>query len=393
MIDNQGGGGAISFLIPLLPPPEHTKTLVVIFLFDQSEQMSRRVVSKRKILPNEKVGHVRPVQSLEVHVDTLQSTRIEETASTRTYVKPSAPVPVGIPIHPPPPPQNTVPSAPPMDIDRSVHRPERLRKHAYRPSASSCHFDYVGVALLIVAILATAWGWSILMTPTIAVLDHVSWTFAGEVSESRIVTEEGWYLPADATPLQSVERQRSTRSVLDYERPVCDMITVPVQIFSHYDTRCSQVVTGSTPELEVFIETNEVCYDDGQCEEQDVYQKLPTQPIYQEVCEQVPVYITTWHPKEECTVERVMRDEPVMGTYWTYSILRWVPSRSVHFDSTDVDDVKRTDPSALMTHEQYASSTWSYYLYFDSHAITVKVPQHIYDKYVDRIGQEVEVPG
>ncbi len=247
-----------------------------------------------------------------------------------------------------------------------------------------------GLCALALGVVCVVWGMTVALQPRVAVLDHTSWMFFGDVSEMRTVTEGGWELPADAHVLQSVAKQRFIRSVVDHIETVCREVTVPLQTLSHYETRCTTTVVELTPELEVYSHTEEVCYASGHCEEQDVYDKVPSTPVYQEVCEQVPVYATELVLEEECSETRVMRDEPVIETYWTFTIKRWVPSRKVRYDSMDgdsLDMIDLADPNA-----RYSYSGWMFYLYFDHNATKVKTTREIYDHYKHLLGQEVDVP-
>lgn len=358
------------------------------------------VVSRRIVRKAHKIGHMRTTVSPETADDTAQASRVEETPGTRSYIKttrvPSAPVPSG-------------PGAYGLDHrgggggDDDYDDDDDGREDSFPVGERVCY-----IAGLILALLAVAYLGQLVMvvlvgvfTPPLPLEDKlvdIGWTFRGRVSELRFVTEEGWTLPADAVPLQSETRQRSTRTVLDHEETHCETVRVPEEVvidyhtqcargivdwtaerevYSHTETQCVRGIKGWTDELEVYSHTEELCYADGRCEEKDVYDRVapepiygdlceetdvydtwPAEPIYGDVCEKVPITQTVWTPTEKCSVERVMRDDPVMGTWWTYTVHKWIATRTIERTAT-TPGTEREDVEALLgANERYDETYW-----------------------------------
>lgn len=354
------------------------------------------VVSRRVLVKADKVGHVRSVRSPSARADAATSLRVEETATTRAYVRQ-----LGLSPPPPPPMRSSTPPTSPRvphyyhhdpppvspiryDDDDHVVASSRRRKDDADDAA-----NIVVAAILVVALVALL-VWASL--PTYAVLDRVSWAFVGDVHALRLVTEEDWVLPDDAVDvLASVEQQRTTREVLDHTETLCRTEQHSTTTISHYEQQCREELTGWTDAREVYSHTEEVCYADDTCEEKDVYTKLPAEPIYGTRCKQVPIFVTVQTPREKCDLVKHMRVEPVMGTRWTYTAKRWVKARSVTFASLagHTTDMVR---DALGPDETYVGDGWRYHLHFDNGTTVVEVDQSVYEAHVSLVGQTVRVP-
>ena len=371
-----------------------------------------KVISRRVVRKADKVGRERTTHSVDAHEDAAQSTRIEETNNTRTYVKTTRPP--------------TVSSGPSRTPESDAHVQER-------PITHTPHCDSLSIITWLMAVIGVAAVTSLLLSgsnlePLAGKLTDARWTFSGFVSERRMVTLEGWDLPHDAAALASETRQRSTKQVLDHEETLCETHWGPIEILDGYRQECGQGITGWSPpqkiyshseerceeeivawtdETEVYSHTEELCYDDGHCEEKDVYDLVPpepirdqvceshdvyietnTEPIYGVVCEDVPVYRSEIESREECKVVRVMRDEPVMGTWWTYTVPRWIYTRTIQLVAEE-PGMERADVKALLREDQrYDSEGWDHYIYLNG-TRKVSVTWAQYDDYRMRLGEDI----
>ena len=347
---------------------------------------SNPVVTRRVVVKAHKIGHVRSLHSADAQIDAATATRIEETPETRAYVRPlglSPPPPLPLPhvietsLSAPPPPIE--PSAPPQLRDQDPELP---------PKNEDGHGKLFGVIAIILVLIVSCW-W--LTQPRPVLLEGVSWTFSAEIQERQLIVDEGWMLPPDGDlveVLSTVDRQQSSRQVIDHYDTVCKWIDVS-HITYHTKERQKQVQSGWTEPLEVYSHTEEVCYADGRCEEKDVYEKVTQQPVYQTVTEVVEVPTTVWTKKEQCDRIPISRTEPVMGTYYKYRAFRWKTVRHIHLSSLDGDTVTDADPGRLGQGERYGMTTWAYYLHFPQERR--KVSKEVYDAHLHKIGQLVVI--
>ena len=368
--------------------------------------MSNSAITKRVFVDPSKRGR-RPIRSVAAQTDRVQATRIETTPYERGYTKsvvsppmvPHGIVPTPTPSAPPAPTSN--PAPPPTSVPKSPSPRQKVNfdRPVLRTPKPSVRIDTYSepdmvpriIAFVLILVVCAAL-WSSFTTPTRAVLTHVSWSFVGEKQQLQNVNEEGWSLPPNAIILSSTSRQRSTRSVLDHEDIMCQTVVVPSEVVDHFERRC-HLVTLPGEEYEEYSHTEETCYENGQCEQTDIYLRIPPVDTIEEICEQVPVYNTIWTPHEECVTERTMRDEPVMGTYWTYTMPRWRKTGMVHLGTKTGDVLEQVDPRTHLTAgERYERIEWRYYLHFDTKPHTSSVTRAQYDQFKTHVGETVEVP-
>jgi hypothetical protein len=342
--------------------------------------MSHAVVSRRVIVKPSKRGHIRAAHSPEARADAAASTRIEETATTRAYVKPRG-------FSPPPP---LTPTTVAANVDD--YYPYRARYSTTKPTMPLLPFAIIIGALACLCLCAFLFA-PRERAPVYARLDNVSWTFEGQVCAYRTVRDEGWSLPSGARTVDSRAMQRTTREVVDRVEPHCWPIEQPVKVLSHHETSCFQQRVGWTEPREVYNHTEEVCYANGLCEEKDVYTKTERQPRYEEQCQFVPIYRTEWQTVDQCEQRTVWRTEPVIGTWWTFDVERCQHVKTVHLASQRGHVLADVDHAIAGTNQTYESRRWDYYLHFGGNITeTVAVSASVYAVYRLRVGEIVLVP-
>lgn len=360
----------------------------------------KRLVSRRSVVKAHKVGEVRAADSAAAHVDAASASRVEETEDTRTYVRPlglAPPQPLRRALHyDPPPPHPFDPTAMPVpsaDNGPIVPRltPESPRKIDLPPP----YDEYIFIGTLLLVILGVGW-FAYWAHPREYPLVGVTCRFTGNVGELREVRDEGWSLPANATILTQDERQQSIRSVFSHHETHCYPVTHSRQVYSHTDMECALSIVSWTVPLEIYSHTDELCYDDGTCEEKDVYTKDPSKPIYADKCTPIERFRTETYVTDECKQRAVTRDEPVIRTYWTYLVTRWVVVRQVTLVRSKDEPCVVSDDELSPT-ERYMTETWDYFIQLVvlSPSIIpeqIHVSKAVYDDYKKRVGEMVTFP-
>jgi len=390
----------------------------------------KRVVSRRIIIRGDKAGEVRPARSLAAAVDALEADAIEETATTRAYVRrspprqePPPPPPVFmVPLEPPPPPAPVfmvpleppvsvppvmVASAPPLgeDAPRARVSPPatpRARPAEPRTPATDEGCDPIGCFFVVCVAVVVLAGIGSVFMPTRDVLVGASWHVRAPVEERHLRHAEGWDLPADVVAVLAADtRQKGSRHVVDHYVDVCRAVTETQQVPDGVDTLCAPVQVGFTEPLEIYSHTEELCYDDGSCEEKDVYTKGPAQPIFQERCQMVERFRPVATTRQVCTPEPVMRAEPVMATYYTYSHHAWTPNGSVvERAGAAPEPVPDDDDAALSllpsllesngTTARYGRLDWTFRLAYKKHGAR-HVSRAVYAECVMHLNETVVV--
>lgn len=295
--------------------------------------------------------------------------------SKRVFIKPEKVGEVRLAPLPPQSPVLVVPS--PVIIDDEPRRQSASESIDILPLMGIAGMVVAGIAIFVWVLMQPK-------APRVAVLENVSWTFEGRVEERRLVVEETFGpVPREAMRIinTTTNKVRQWRTVVDRVDRVCTIHNESRRVVTHHVPVCTLERTGWTPAVEVYSHSEEVCYDDGVCEESDVYVEQPAQPILTEVCHSEPVYGLIWEPQERCRNEEVTHQEPVYGTATQYEIERWVPTRTVH-----------AAEAALAANERYSETQWNYYLHFASPVGRVSVNETIYRAYRAQLGQAVLVP-
>lgn len=240
----------------------------------------RKIVSQTSYVKPHKQGEIRSTNSAEARYDASTSSNIEQRGQTRSYTKT-----IG----------NVAPTAPPETIvqhssDMPSHQNRsRSRTRKTLTITTVRTFKINPIPLVIVALCVLLYMF-IPNDPETAVLDRLSWTFSGQVYERQYVVETGWSVPTDASVIKQEQYQCGTKTVVYGHTEQCTPVTETRQVYSHTEQVCNDYTAGWTDELELYSHTNEVCYDDGTCEEEDVYSVQPAQPITETRCVDVERY-------------------------------------------------------------------------------------------------------
>jgi hypothetical protein len=140
-------------------------------------------------------------------------------------------------------------------------------------------------------LLVMGWcGWANRTRHVEAAVTARHWERSVQVEAYRMVTEQGWELPAGARQLRSFRDVRDHRQVLD-----------------HYETRTRQVSER--------VQTGTRTYSCGQTDRGNGY-------FEERTCTE-PEYETRYH--DETYQDPVYRQEPIYDTRYEYRIMRWVP--------------------------------------------------------------------
>ncbi len=158
--------------------------------------------------------------------------------------------------------------------------------------------------LIILGLMCLCVGFGILSsiprTDTATVTD-IAWERRIAIQEYQYVEHSGWSLPAEADLVSQETR------VYGYDRT-----QVGTEQRCGYERSCSTT--------SVYDHTERTCYDDGTCDEHDVYRDEQT--CSQEyVCNDVPVY----------------EDIPIYQTWYTYKIWEWVDIQPAVARGSDTD--------------------------------------------------------
>lgn len=334
------------------------------------------------------------------------STRIEETPTTRAYVKTKA-------YHDHVP----VPSAPwddgPGGYARHEHHEEAIALTTHRQMTESKWLNPVlslppASLLLLLAIVAFfGIGYYLELRssppPAYARLLNRSWDFRGHVTEPRRVVREGWSLPAGQILLEvlnTTRRADGQRTVVDRVDRVCMPVEVCVPVLVHTPPAvCTQQQTGWTEPLEKYSHTEEDCYDNGHCEERDVYQKQDPQPIITQVCTHPPpVYAPQCRVEPQCHEHQVTHQEDVWRDWYTFAVLENVPVREVRLASYVGDALGDAALALASTNQSYSHEDWTWWLHWDANATTgraarrQRVSKSIWHMAENEVGHVVVVP-
>jgi len=122
----------------------------------------------------------------------------------------------------------------------------------------------------------------------IATVTDIAWERSIALQEYRYIEREGWSLPAEADLINQETR------VYGY-----DQVRVGTEEECGYEESCT---TES-----VYDHTESTCYDDGTCDEYDVYRDERT-CTNEYVCEEVPTYESV----------------PIYQTWYVYNTWEWV---------------------------------------------------------------------
>jgi hypothetical protein len=380
----------------------------------------RTVVSRRVIIKGERVGEVRHRDHPGVAYDEATARDVIETPTERRYVKqvippldsnkqglhvrtlplmPTAPLPVDVIETPPPSPR------PEPEIKTPAHRqlrnvispsdPDAPRTHTVDTCSLSDIVLVAGVSLSIAIIVAACfaivyeWRRALLAPPVERQLLTAAWAFDAVVHEWRVAVKEGWDLPPDHGKIHGQElRHRGMRQVLDHYQEVCTLVLRTERVLSHYDPECKEERTGWQEEREVYSHTEEVCYNDGSCDEEEVYTRV-RDPIIEVVCRNTkPVYQEHIHHDNVCKQHPVMRQEPQMSMWYIYDYGQWwstVGILPVHYEGEEEPLIP-----PLPEGKQYAAQQWSFTLTISPNT-TFAVSRDDYLAYKGKIGQTILV--
>lgn len=344
----------------------------------------RKIVSQTSYVKPHKQGEIRSANSAEARYDASTSSKIEQRGQTRSYTKI-----IG----------NVAPTAP--SVERIIEhtdnglpsRKNRSRSRARKPKQPLSMLNLVrpfkiNPIPLVIAALCVLLYMLVPNDPETAVLDRLSWTFSGQVYERQYVVETGWNVPTDAFVIRQEQYQRGTKTVVYGHTEQCAPVTETRQVYSHTEQVCNDYTAGWTDELELYSHTNEVCYDDGTCEEEDVYSVQPAQPITETRCVDVERYTLVPYTRNECTQVPLTREEPVFDTWSTYGIWRWKYYKTFYLESAD----QMTPEDMLEEDQRYETQNWRYYLHFDNDTIVKRVDKETYDAHLQSVGTVVNVP-
>jgi len=361
---------------------------------------AKRIVSETVYVKPEKAGRVRSTRSLEARHDATTSTRVETRGRTRSYTKSLGPAQPSAPPAAYAPPVEDSPTPPPPKQKQNMHfdLPHKTRCHSRERKSNFVPVGYVKTTKTywfnpIPLLVLTVVFWCVIQLlwsfeTQSGTLDSVEWAFSGDVHEQHEVTESGWSVPTSAEVLSQELRAFTTRTVHDGYVDRCEPVTKIQQVYSHTEQVCTERIIGYTDELEVYSHTHEVCYDDGSCEEQDVYTLKPSEPIYDTQCENVDRYVPESYTSIECEQVPITHEEPVMKNYYTYRVPKWVHVQTIELHSSD--GVLPED--RLGAGQKYHSQSYRYYLYFDNSSIVRRVSRDTYEAYQNSIGAVVDVP-
>lgn len=399
-------------------------------------EQQRFVVSESTFVKNNKVGTSRRSSSASAIVDAITSDRVEETPTTKTYVKTFYN-----------PKNDFRPSAPPSSDDRTVVSestfvksnnvgtsrrppsvpviadaitPDRVKntpttktyiKKSYSPqndfrSSSIVQGDIVMVRHNTIVQEDDArthqpiplgfllvFMFSIFLFTTYAVVDthsevtllNASWDFRGQVSQLKSVEEEDWMLPDGATSIDFWESVKTYKTVVERVDHVCADKLEMYDVFSHYENICKKKFA-RWEKTEDYSHTKRTCYSDGVCEDKDVYNKKD-KAVYETVCEKEPRYKKAERTVLSCKDVPITREDPVFGTRWKYTIDRWIPLFTVSMNSNThrLEDVYTLEPL-----HKYMTEDWVFTLFFGD-STTVNVNRTVFDKHKDLVGQKVKL--
>jgi hypothetical protein len=319
------------------------------------------------------------------------SDRVEETPNERAYVRtyydrtkdfrPTAPTNEGNINYPdlfPPAasPQNT-PRTPDHGNDQRRRVPEPMVVRGSGVPKRIC------ITLLLLALCGATFGW--VTGSSDVVLVKAAWSFRGTVAELKNIQEEDWIVPEDGVSIGSRPEVLHYKQVVERIERVCTPTLVEQQEFSHYENICRDEQTGSEEE-EVYSHTERVCYNDGICDEKDVYTKTH-RPTYSTICKDVPRYRTTMRTVIDCKDVPIYRSEPVMGTKWLYKVDRWLPVATITMSSEDhkIEDVYDLEPN-----RGYTSEEWKFVLHTNDRS-KFSVNRELYEKYKSMVGKPISL--
>jgi hypothetical protein len=135
----------------------------------------------------------------------------------------------------------------------------------------------------------------------IATVTNIAWERSIAIEEYQYNQHENWTLPAGADLISQEERIASYNQVQIGTEEECG-----------YEESCTTI--------SVYSHTERTCYDDGTCDEHDVYQDERS-CTDEYVCNTVPVY----------------EDVPVYQTWYTYQIWEWVNIQPAVTRGSDAD--------------------------------------------------------
>jgi hypothetical protein len=346
----------------------------------------RRVISRTVYVKPEKVGTVRRSRSVEAREDARHSVRVEQSPGRRAYVTPLPPVFSPRPRRTRSPQYVANPDPPRVRVDSTVPESPALASRAGGDECVGCFFT----TLIIVILLFLGGVMHILQTlrvpPRQALLENISWTFSSRIHEWKEIAGEGWSLPPTARLLGKEERQHHTRTVTDGYETACLPVTKTREDFSHTETRCEEVMTRSAESYEQYSHSEKICYNDGKCENKDVY-KTRTRPAkYTTVCSNVDRYVTVPYEEVQCRPRAITHLEPVFATYWMYSVFQWVPGELREVSSMTTDNVPEAPPGS-----KYDNPVWRYFRHFDNSTTVREVSLDEYTWSKDHIGEKMNV--
>lgn len=397
------------------------------FLMNTSTPPHKRVVSRNIVRKRDKVGEIRAVHSDEAKTDAMNSMEVRETSRTRTYVRPRTRTTSEAPR----------PSAPPVDAD--VDDRPRTRTTAERTwiddfrDAEFISWSVGSFVVMLLIVVATVACGRYIAQPAHATLARVERERVGVVEAPRNVTDEGWAVPDGAWQRAVEERQRTTCTVVDGEEEHCHTDMVTREVLSHYEARptqvqagwrvvdeefvrynylCNRVQVGWTEEIEFYLWTEEVCYDDGTCEDYDVYELEESEPIYDEECEQVPVYepvrepvyhtvveevpvlVSETRPVTTCHTEPITHEKPVYAPWYTYEHTVWDTVRTLRCDPTVEGEASCLvmKPGDHPPGARFKTLTWHAYLTFAGRSGRVEVPHADAKSYEAQVGKVIRIP-
>ena len=169
------------------------------------------------------------------------------------------------------------------------------------------------IGLVLLCILGCIFTFILWPRNEVATVTAVAWERTIRIEEHQYNRHEGWSLPSDADVHSRDERIRSY-----------DKIQVGTEEECGYEESCTS--------HSVYDHTDTVCYDDGSCDEEDVY-RTERECEDEYVCNDVPVY----------------EDMPVYDTWYIYDVWEWV---SIQPATVQGDDNAPYWPEVKLTDEQ-----------------------------------------
>ncbi len=190
----------------------------------------------------------------------------------------------------------------------------------------------------VVAVFARLW---IADQPEQVTVTDVYWQRTIQLEEYKYNERGDWMLPPTADLINSEEQIHHYNDVLTGYVQECHMESQ----LAGYRQECGQ--EQSCQSVSVYDYTQTICYDDGTCDNYDVY-RTEQQCSNEYVCENVPNYENV----RVCQDVPQYIQEPVYQTYYTFNIWEWVPTNPVIAEGHNLSPVWPDVPQSDSIREQ-----------------------------------------